>query len=289
MACNSSINKKSASVESSPIPKSPESSPSYNTTQEPIPSDNYFGATTPLSPLESVLTPRTNTTFSSVDLFSYGSHSYAERRSIRLANVKDLPTAPPVYQDPSGSGGKYPKLYSSSLLKTSTPLPTITSTISPPFGSPRISGQHVDSSVPNTSFFELLLKNSTSEDLSKNVYVQILRAVEILTSYGGDASVWGGTGVNPILAFGFGAYIPSVDTVSHCFSLNFDPLVPVIQAPNVNGVWYSPMDMVIYDYLRCMEYVEFHGPTILSQVIDEAAALSPHNEGFYFGFLLFLY
>ena len=81
----------------------------------------------------------------------------------------------------------------------------------------------------------------------------IRRIVGILQYYDDD---------NKIPLYGFGAKLePYFDIVSHCFALKGDYF-----DPELDGI-----DEIINCYKNCFSRIQFHGPTIFSDVIKVAA------------------
>ncbi|KAK2959243.1 putative Copine family protein [Blattamonas nauphoetae] len=111
-------------------------------------------------------------------------------------------------------------------------------------------------------------------DWEENEYLQVIRSISVITNYDTD---------NLYPVFGFGALIPGKNIVSHCFPLNMNPANPLV--PGIDGV--------IKAYKYALRHVKLNGPTILSQVLDVMAVLSPKNERgqkrpFHYGILLLL-
>lgn len=101
---------------------------------------------------------------------------------------------------------------------------------------------------------------------ARNQYIPAIRAVgNILQNYDTDQK---------FPAYGFGACIPPVQSVSHLFAMNgkiFDPEVPGIEG-------------VIAAYKNTVQKVQFHGPTyfahFLNQVNGYCAAKSLEESQF---------
>jgi hypothetical protein len=95
----------------------------------------------------------------------------------------------------------------------------------------------------------------------KNEYVEAISAVgEILQYYDSDKQI-------PV--FGFGAKLPPYyDIVSHCFAMNgniFDPEIKTIEE-------------VLKVYYNAVTQVEFHGPTVFSQLLRTVIAYAEAKE-----------
>lgn len=97
------------------------------------------------------------------------------------------------------------------------------------------------------------LHNLGNSNRRTNEYITAIKAVgDILQYYDSDKR---------IPAYGFGAKLPPYyDIVSHCFALNGN-----IFDPEVQGI-----DEVLRVYFQTLKQVQFHGPTVFSQIIQMA-------------------